>query len=94
MLEDRWICTDTVPEILNVDLAAHSANEWLVRNKPYSRCDLRFYAMQADDETARKLDAPIGSALFVMDRTTWIDDAPITTVRAATAPGYQLLTRI
>jgi GntR family histidine utilization transcriptional repressor len=50
--------------------------------------------MQADDETARKLDAPIGSALFVMDRTTWIDDAPITTVRAATAPGYQLLTRI
>ena len=94
MLEDRWICTDTVPEILNVDLAAHSANEWLVRNKPYSRCDLRFYAMQADYETARKLDAPIGSALFVMDRTTWIDDAPITTVRAATAPGYQLLTRI
>lgn len=94
ILEDRWICTETVPEILNVDLAEQSANEWLVHNKPYSRCDLKFCAMQADQTTARQLDAPLGAALFVMERTTWIGTAPITTVRAFTTPGYQLLTQI
>ncbi len=93
ILEDRWICVETVPEIMDVDLAVHSANEWLVQHKPYSRCDLRFYAIEADAKTADRLAAPVGSALFVMDRTTWIEDAPITTVQAATAPGYQLLTR-
>lgn len=93
ILEDRWVCTDTVPDILNVDLVEQSANEWLVRNKPYSRCDLRFYAIQADEKTASQLDAPVGSALFVMERTTWIEDQPITTVRAVTRPGYQLLTQ-
>lgn len=94
ILEDRWICPETVPDILNVDLGMESANEWLVRNKPYSRCDLRFYAMQADQKVAGQLDVPIGSALFVMERTTWIEENPITTVRAVTRPGYQLLTQI
>lgn len=94
ILEDRWICTETVPEVLNVDLVEQSANEWLVHNKPYSHCDLRFYAVQADEYTARQLDAPLGSALFVMERTTWINLSPITTVRAITTPGYQLLTQI
>ena len=34
MLEDRWICLDTAPEILYIDLSVQSANEWLVLNKP------------------------------------------------------------
>ncbi|MBZ0128119.1 MAG: GntR family transcriptional regulator [Rhodobacteraceae bacterium] len=93
ILEDRWVCTDTVPEILSVDLSRQSANEWLVHNKPYSRCDLRFYAIEADARIARQLDAAPGAALLVMERTTWIEDAPITTVRAVTRPGYQLFTR-
>lgn len=54
--EDRWICTDTVPEILGVDLTRESANEWLVRNKPYTRCDLRFYAISTTAEIADILD--------------------------------------
>lgn len=93
ILEDRWISIETVPDILSVDLAAQSANEWLVRNCPYSRLDLRFYAIQADQKTAEQLDAPAGSALLVMERTTWVEDAPITTVRAVTRPGYQLVTQ-
>ena len=94
ILEDRWISTATVPEILAVDLARESANEWLVRNKPYSRCDLRFYAMNARDEIARRLDTYPGEALFVIERTTWIGGDPITSVQAVTAPGYQLFTQI
>ncbi|SDL43181.1 GntR family transcriptional regulator [Aliiruegeria lutimaris] len=93
ILEDRWICLRTVPEILDVDLAHQSANEWLVLNKPYSRCDLRFYAESADDQTADLLGCGTESALLVIERTTWVEEAPITTVKAITAPGYQLLTR-
>lgn len=92
MLEDRWISLETVPEISEVDLARDSANEWLVLNRPYSRCDLRFYAISADPRTAELLDVTEGAALFVIERTTWIDSAPITTVKTVAAPGYQLLT--
>ena len=92
VLEDRWICIETVPEIMSVDLAGQSANEWLVRNCPYSDLDLRFHALEADQETSKQFDVPSGSALLVMERTTWIERNPITTVRAIMRPGYQLVT--
>lgn len=92
IFEDRWVCPETVPEMRDLDLSQQSANEWLVHNKPYSRCDLRFYAVSADPALADLLEAPAGTALLVIERTTWIEAAPITTVKAITAPGYQLLT--
>ncbi len=91
--EDRWIATETVPEINGVDLATDSANEWLVRNKPYNRCDLRFYAERAGVYYGELFGADANEALFVMERTTWQNGAPITSVKAVTAPGYQLLTQ-
>jgi len=92
LLEDRWICLETVPEMRDLDLQRESANEWLVVNKPYSRCDVKFYAISADDHVADVLQTAPGTALLVIERTTWIETAPITTVKAITAPGYQLLT--
>lgn len=93
ILEDRWICLEIAPEIRMVDLSQQSANEWLVLNKPYTRVDLRFSAVSADAAMAERLDTARGTALFVIERTTWIDAEPITTVRSITAPGYQLVTR-
>jgi GntR family histidine utilization transcriptional repressor len=90
ILEDRWIDLATTPEILEVDLAQHSANEWLVHHKPYSRVDVRFHAVNAEGEIARHLDTPRGSALLVLERTTWIGSAPITTVQSVAAPGYEV----
>lgn len=90
IFEDRWVDTRSTPDILNVDLTCESANEWLVHNKPYSRVDVRFSAVNASGDVATHLATPIGSALFVIERTTWIEDAPITTVEAVAAPGYQL----
>lgn len=90
IFEDRWIDRQSCPEILAVDLTRESANEWLVRNKPYSRVDVRFYAMNAKGESARHLSTSAGSALLVIERTTWIAQDPITTVQAVAAPGYQL----
>lgn len=92
IFEDRWVCPKTVPEIRDLDLANQSANEWLVLNKPYSRCDLRFYAIQADSQVADLLETQVGAALLVIERTTWINVQPITTVKSITTPGYQLLT--
>ena len=91
IFEDRWIDIKSCPEILHVDLTRESANEWLVRNKPYSRIEVRFSAMNADGEIAKHLATPVGAALFVIERTTWIGEAPVTTVQAVAAPGYQLL---
>jgi GntR family histidine utilization transcriptional repressor len=91
--EDRWIDIRATPEILDVDLSRDSANEWLVRNKPYSRVEVRFSAIDAPPETARHLGTESGRAVFVIERTTWIDDAPITTVQGFAAPGYQLVTQ-
>ncbi len=93
ILEDRWIDTTSTPEILSVDLTRESANEWLVRHKPYSRIEVRFSAMNAEGENATHLATPVGAALFVIERTTRIGQAPITTVQAVAAPGYQLLAR-
>lgn len=90
ILEDRWIDTNSTPDILEVDLATESANEWLVRHSPYSRLEVRFSAVNADEKSAKYLATPLGSALFVIERTTWIGPAPITTVLAVAAPGYQL----
>ncbi|MGI9393738.1 MAG: GntR family transcriptional regulator [Boseongicola sp.] len=89
-LEDRWVSTNTVPEILDIDLATQSANEWLIHNKPYSRFDLRFYAESADPATSELLAVPAGNALLVIERTTWIGNSPITTLKATTCPDYQL----
>ncbi|MEM1429952.1 MAG: GntR family transcriptional regulator [Pseudomonadota bacterium] len=92
--EDRWVCPETVPGILDLDLSEQSANEWLVRNTPYSRCDLAVTALQADAPAASALHCAPGAALLAIDRTTWIDAAPITTVRSICRPGYRLLTSI
>ena len=90
IFEDRWIDTRSTPDILDVDLKVESANEWLVRNKPYSRVDVRFYAVNAEGESARHLSTRTGSALLVIERTTWTGRDPITTVQAVAAPGYQV----
>lgn len=90
IFEDRWIDIRSTPDILEVDLTRESANEWLVHNKPFSRIDVRFSAMNAEGESARHLATAIGDALFVIERTTWIGEDPITTVQAMAAPGYQL----
>ncbi|MDQ2091136.1 GntR family transcriptional regulator [Marimonas arenosa] len=94
LYEDRWVLTRTVPEIETVDLGVVSANEWLLANKPYSRCDLRFSAETAGDRVAAIMGLEGGEALFVIERTTWSGDDPITTVKAVYAPGYHLRAEI
>lgn len=92
--EDRWINLAAVPEVETVDFSGISANEWLVRNAPYTGGDIAFSAMNADADLAELLEAPLGAALFVVDRITWDKTVPVTAVRLSYAPGYRMNTQI
>ncbi|MEM9579650.1 MAG: GntR family transcriptional regulator [Pseudomonadota bacterium] len=92
VLEDRWISLDTVPEFRSVDLAETSANEWLVRHRPYSRCDVQIHATAIDADDAQLMGVAPGAAMLVLERTTWIGEKPITHVKATHAEGYRLMT--
>lgn len=91
--EDRWISLQAAPELKEVDLSSMSANEWLVRNKPYNRITIQFFAERANDYYSKVFDTDPNEALFIIDRTTWLGDTPITTVKAVTEPGYHMISR-
>ena len=92
--EDRWINLDAIPEILNVDLDAISANEWLIAQAPYTKADVTFSAQKADASIAERISADVGDALFVLNRITWDSGTAVTSVRLTYHPGYSLYTSI
>ena len=92
--EDRWINPAAVPALMEVDLTRTSANAWLVQNMPYTKGSLALSAVEADAATAAILACRPGAALFIIERTTWMHDAPITWVRQFHAPGHRLTTEI
>jgi GntR family transcriptional regulator, histidine utilization repressor len=92
-LEDRWLNPDLVPQE-RADFTASSANEWLVRNVPFTGGELSFQARKADTALASRLGCARGSAVFAVERITRTDDAPVTAVTLTYAPGYQLTTTL
>jgi GntR family transcriptional regulator, histidine utilization repressor len=94
MFEDRWINPKTARGILRAKLDDISANEWLVQNVPISHGDIAFQALSASEDQAAALDVDQGTALFIIDRLTWMGAQTVTKVRLAYAPGYRMMTRI
>lgn len=92
-LEDRWLNPDLVPRE-RADFAASSANEWLVRNVPFTGGELSFQARKADTALASRLGCARGSAVFGVERVTRTDDAAVTAVTLTYAPGYRLTTTL
>ncbi|SNR48870.1 UTRA domain-containing protein [Paracoccus sediminis] len=88
--EDRWINPKAVPGMDRVDFRHVNANEWLVRNAPYSRAEVVFSAANADVRDARLLQTRRGQALLILHRATWNEGQPITTVRIACKPGHEI----
>lgn len=93
LYEDRWLNLDPLPRPLP-DFATISANEWLVANVPYTTGDIAFSAANAAADEAAILGLAVGAALFITERSTWLEPNPITSVRLAYAPGYRLHTRV
>lgn len=92
--EDRWLNTPAIPQVGEVDFSTTSANEWLVRNVPFTRGDIAFLADNASGEEAKNLGTDEGTAVFVTERTTYNGDDPVTVVRQVYAPGYRMLTTL
>ena len=92
LVEDRWLNPDAVGQV--PDFHKVSANEWLLAHVPYTTGDIGFSAANASAEEAGLLGVAEGAALFVIDRTTWEGDRPVTCVRLAHAPGYRMQTMI
>ena len=85
----KWM--NAAPGAEATDFQRINANEWLVRNFPWSRGDMIFSAENADARDARLLGTRQGTALLILHRTTWNDLGPITSVRLAFHPGYRLI---
>ena len=94
LYEDRWVNLSEVAAIRDVNLQAIDANEWLVQNTPLTKGDISFSAANATKQEAELLQTSEGEAIFVIDRTTWNGDIPVTIVRLAYAPGYRMHTEI
>ncbi len=92
--EERWVNTQAVPEILTTPLGEISVNEWLVKMVPFSSGDVVFSAVSADEKIADALEIEVGAAIFVIDRTTWLDDAFITTMTLYYKEGYKLYSQL
>lgn len=94
LYEDRWVNINTVPDSLADDFIDRSPNEWLVSQAPFTHGDIKFSATNATPEDADLLGISNGTAIFIVDRTTWSGELSVTTVRLSYAPGYQLCTTI
>ena len=92
--EDRWISIAAVPAIADAPLHEISANEWLVREAPYSEGEITLSAALAEPGEAELLAVPAASPVFVIERKTWLLGAPVTAVRMVHPATYRITTPI
>ncbi|MCW1919629.1 GntR family transcriptional regulator [Rhodobacter sp. KR11] len=91
--ELRWLNPAVLPDP-RPDFTAISANEWLVAHVPFVTGDIAFSAEPAAPEVAAAMGLAPGAPVFVTERCTWGERAPVTWVRLTHAPGYRLQTVI
>lgn len=85
--EDRWVSLATVPAIARADLTRENPNEWLVRHAPYTHGSITFRADRAG-AAAEALNCAADDSVLLLERATWLDDAPITWMRQWHRPGH------
>ena len=93
-LEDRWINLSTIPAAREQAFDTIGPNEWLVQEIPFSEAEFAFSATNATKDVADFLDQSEGDAIFTVERTTWLNDQPITYARLYFARGYRMTTRL
>lgn len=92
--EDRWINLSVVPAAKEFDFVDIGPNEWLLRQVPFTEGELVFSAINAPEEIARFLKAPVGSALFSIERTTWLENKSVTYAQLYFARDHKMTSRI
>ena len=93
-LEDRLLNLQAVPDALQQDFAIMPPNTWLVGHVPWTEAEHRITACNADSRLAADLRIEKGAACLVIERRTWRNGEPITSVRM-THPAhlYDLVAR-
>ena len=92
--EDRRVNLAVVPGVADVDLGVESANAWLVANAPFSHGDFALVAENARPAMAALMGVETGTALLVVERTTWDGPRWITEVRLTYGAGHRIMTVI
>ena len=92
--EDRRVNLAVVPGVADVDLGVESANAWLVANAPFSHGDFALGAENAGPAMAALMGVEAGTALLVVERTTWDGPRWITEVRLTYGAGHRIMTVI
>lgn len=91
--EDRWINTAAVPQIDQADFSALGPNEWLLDQVPFTDVELSFTARAADAELAQFLSVSTGDPTFTAERSTWLNNTPVTFAQMSFGRGYRMTTR-
>lgn len=92
-LEDRWINSTSLPQVLEQDFSATGPNEWLIATVPFSEVEISFMACAADARIVDQLGHEPGEPVFTVERATWWQSAAITLVRLSYRMGYRMTTR-
>lgn len=92
--EERWINLNTVPNAETYDFEDMGPNEWLVREVPFTNGELEFSAINATKEIAEFLNTSDGTAIFMIERTTWLEKQNVTYARLQFARDYKMTTRL
>ncbi|MEP2531721.1 GntR family transcriptional regulator [Shimia sp.] len=92
--EDRWVNLDVVPAAQDFDFEDVGPNEWLLQQVPFTTGELVFSAYNASEEIARFLKTPVDSALFSIERTTWLDDKSVTYAQLYFARDHKMTSYI
>lgn len=91
--EERWINTSTVPRVVHADLENQSPNEWLLNEVPFTDAEITLSSVAADAELSEFLATSVGTPLFRLERTTWLDGQVVTYVRMTYRQGHSMTTR-
>lgn len=92
--EERWINLDVVPTAKDFDFQDVGPNEWLLHQVPFTTGELVFSAINAPEEIAHFLKTPVGSALFSIERTTWLSDKSVTYAQLYFARDHKMRTYV
>lgn len=91
--EDRWINIAAVPAVREADLQTIGPNEWLLAEVPFTEAEISFGAIAANAQQAEFLGVPSATALFQLERTTYLRDQAVTLVHMTYHAGYRMMTR-
>ncbi|WP_169569338.1 GntR family transcriptional regulator [Sneathiella limimaris] len=94
MYEERWVNPAEAPGILEADFKDVSPNEWLVKEVPYSDGDISFSASSASERVAAHLEVPKGAPVFLIERTTRMNDRAITALRMYYPEGFRMTSKL